>query len=116
MTNPAFAGDVPINREIVRWVGEDDICPRASHQCLVGSRVEGIAAPNKVPACLPQVAGPSDWRFASGTHQFVSRIGPAFCPARRLLDAKIDFSHRKTRDLEAEIEVDRRKLTQDLAE
>jgi hypothetical protein len=51
-----------------------------------------------------------------GSRQFISRVGPASCRDQRLLDSQIDFSHGKTCDLEAEIELDCREFVQDLAE
>jgi hypothetical protein len=116
VTNSTLAGDVPINRQVVGRIGKHDIRPQTLHQCLVGRRVEGIAAANEVSSGPPQITRSGNRRLTDAIRKFIGRVRSARVRDRRLLDAQIDFRHREAGDFEAEIEFDRRELVQDLAE
>ena len=60
----AQAADIAVDRDIVGWIGEDEVSSFARHQLVHVGGIAGIAAQQAVPTKLPKVAPTRDRRAA----------------------------------------------------
>lgn len=102
---------MPIDRDVVGRIGEDQVCPFGSHQPFEHVVVSGVAADQTMAIEAPYIAWPgdsasritgTDWDLVLGF-----RLGwTVRCALARFVDHDVDLGRRETRDLDVEIKGD----------
>src|SRR6266700_3054087 len=99
---------MPVNRHVVRRIGENKVAALVAHEQIKSGPVAGIAANQTMPAKTPHVTGPRDRsRRIPDCRNVVVSLGPAAGRAlARLVENDVDLGQRKAGQLDLELEVD----------
>src|SRR5437763_9144169 len=107
MVKPAFTGDIAVDGQVVRWIGEDRLRLRAIEQPSICRSIKRISTEDPMRAGAPQIAGAADNWFLSYAGKLVCGI-PLRFPGRQIgsFDPEIDLGHREASRLKGKVEVD----------